>query len=94
MTGERANSNRCTLCGGRLIKGMATTPFILGKTVVLIKAVPAEVCQSCHEPYTTGKVTDRITDLLRQVRALPAEISIITYTEPQPAPALVVATET
>jgi len=64
---------------------VATIPFLLPDTVVLIKDVPAEICRSCHEPYMTGKVTDKITALLNQLRAFRTEVSIISYSEPQPA---------
>jgi YgiT-type zinc finger domain-containing protein len=84
MTGELGRNNRCPLCGGRLEPGLATIPFILPGTVVLIKDVPAEICSSCNEPYTAGRVTDRIVYLLNQVRSLHTEISVIPYTEPQP----------
>jgi YgiT-type zinc finger domain-containing protein len=87
MTGEHEKPKRCPLCGGRLKQGVATIPFVSGKSVVLIKNVPAEVCQSCHEPYTVGLVTDRITELLKQTYMVPAEISIITYSETQPVAA-------
>ena len=87
MTGEQGNDKRCPVCGGRLKPGVATIPFVSGKAVVLIKNVPAEVCQSCHEPYTTGKVTDRVTELLRQARAFPVEISVISYSEFESVPA-------
>lgn len=86
MTGQPAKHNRCPLCGGRLKRGLATIPFVLDKGIVLIKEAPAEICQNCREPYTTGKVTDRITDLLSQMRALSTEVSIVTYSESQPAP--------
>ena len=86
MAGEPANHNRCPLCGWRLKKGVATIPFVLDKGIVLIKGVPAEICQNCREPYTTGKVTDRIASLLSQMRALATEVSIINYSEPQSAP--------
>jgi YgiT-type zinc finger domain-containing protein len=85
MIGELEKNSRCPLCGGRLKSGVATIPFLLPDTVVLVKDVPAEVCQSCHEPYVTGKVTDRITDLLNQLRAFPAEVSIVSYFGSQPA---------
>ena len=62
-------------------------PFLLPNAVVLIKNVPAEVCSSCHEPYTTGKVTDQIVSLLNPLRAVQAEVLILSYPEPQPVPA-------
>ncbi|MBS1253069.1 MAG: hypothetical protein MAG451_02114 [Anaerolineales bacterium] len=86
MTGKRERNSRCPLCSGRLSPGMATIPFLLPDMVVLIRDVPAEICRSCREPYVAGKVTDRITDLLHQLRAFRAEVLIISLEEPQPAP--------
>ena len=68
------------LCGGRLLsKQRATIPFVLENTVAVIKDVPAEVCASCHESYMTGEVTDRVTALLKQLRSLQMEVSVISY---------------
>ncbi len=81
MAGERERSDgRCPLCGGRLLsKQRATIPFVLGNTVAVIKDVPAEVCVSCHESYMTGEVTDRVATLLKQLRSLQTEVSVIAY---------------
>jgi YgiT-type zinc finger domain-containing protein len=87
MTGELEKNSHCPLCGGRLKRERATVPFLLPNAVVLIKNVPAEVCSSCHEPYTTGKVTDQIVSLLNPLRAVQAEVLILSYPEPQPVPA-------
>jgi hypothetical protein len=66
-------------------------PFFLSNTVALIKDVPAEICSSCHEPYTTGQVTDRLVDLLKPLRTLQAEAFILSYSDPQPTLALAAA---
>ena len=81
MTGEHVHKEgRCPLCGGRLVPNQrATIPFVLENTVAVIKDVPAEVCASCHESYMTGEVTDRVTDLLRQLRSLQTEVSVVSY---------------
>ena len=63
--------------------GLATIPFIFPETVVLVKEVPAEVCNSCREPYVAGNVTDRLTHVLDQLRSIGAEVSIIAYPELQ-----------
>ena len=91
MTNERDGVSRCALCGGTLQKGIATIPFVFDSTVVLVKGVPAEICASCHEPYTTGKVTERLTTLLKQLRAMPTEISVVTYTDEAGLPQTMVA---
>lgn len=92
MTGKPEN-NRCPLCGGRLKPGLATVPFLLPNATVLIKNVPAIICSSCHEPYTTGKVTDRIVGLLNSLRGLQAEVLVLSYPELKSAPALATMTE-
>jgi YgiT-type zinc finger domain-containing protein len=82
MIGEPENSV-CPLCGGRLRPDIATIPFILGNNmVVVIKNVPAEVCDTCHEPFVAGRVTDQVTTLLRQLKSLRSEVSVVTYSEP------------
>ncbi len=92
MTGKPEN-NRCPLCGGRLQPGLATVPFLLPNATVLIKNVPAIICSSCHEPYTTGKVTDRIVGLLNSLRGLQAEVLVLPYSELKSAPVLTPVTE-
>jgi YgiT-type zinc finger domain-containing protein len=82
MIGERDNNNggRCPVCGGQLVPNQqATIPFILDDTVAVIKDVPASVCTSCHEPYTSGEVTDRLVALLNHLQSLHTEISVIAY---------------
>lgn len=84
MIGKREN-NLCPLCGGRLEADMATIPFILDRdTVVVIKEVPAEICSNCHEPFVSGKITDEVSALLRQLKSLHSEVSVVTYAEPAP----------
>lgn len=91
MTDELEGNSRCPLCRGRLQPGQATVPFFFPKTVILIKDVPAEICACCHEPFTTGKVTDRIVDMLNPLRAIQAEVLILSYSESQPVSAFAVA---
>lgn len=81
MTGEQERaSGRCPLCGGRLVSNQRVTiPFVLEHTVAIVKDVPAEVCASCHESYMTGEATDRLTELLKQLRSLQTEVSVISY---------------
>ena len=86
MTGGPEKDSRCPLCGGHMRSGVATIPFVFPDTVVLVKGVPAEICNSCHEPFVAGKVTDRLISLLHQLRAFRAEVSIIAYADVQAAP--------
>jgi len=86
MIGESEKNSPCPVCGGRMRPGLATVPFFLTNAVVLVKEVPAEICISCHEPYMTGKITDRIVSLLRSLRFVAAEILILSYAAVELAP--------
>jgi YgiT-type zinc finger domain-containing protein len=81
MIGEHEKHNgRCALCGGHLdANRRATIPFVLENAVVVVRDVPAEVCRNCREPYMTGAVTDRITQLLRQLHTLQTEVTVVSY---------------
>lgn len=91
MTGERENDRRCPLCGGRLETGRATIPFLFAESAVVVKGVPAEICQSCHEPFVAGAETDTIVAMLNQLRPLRPEVSVVSYPDaagalPAPTP--------
>ena len=81
MIGEPGN-NICPICGGPLQSQTSVIPFILKpNAVVVIKGVPAEVCANCHEPFLAGQAVDRVSDILRRLRSLSSEVSVVTYSE-------------
>jgi YgiT-type zinc finger domain-containing protein len=72
----------CPVCGGALYSGEATIPYILnGDIIVVVKHVPAEICSNCGEAFTIGSVTDRITAMLRQLKSLHSEVSVVSYSQ-------------
>jgi len=87
MTGNAGASKPCPLCGGQLSLELATIPFVLGKTVAVIKQVPAEVCDTCSEPFLHAEATDVVSSLLDKARASSAEVSVMTYSAGAPVAA-------
>ena len=70
------------MCGGRLAANQrATIPFVLGKVVVVVKDVPAEVCQNCSEAFLSGMATDQLVKLLERFVQLPVAVSVTSYSE-------------
>jgi YgiT-type zinc finger domain-containing protein len=65
----RGRSQAVPLCGGRLSSELATIPFVLGKNVAVIKQVPAEVCDTCGEPFLYAEATDVVSSLLDRALA-------------------------
>ncbi len=81
MTGVPENKI-CPVCGGSISAGTATIPYVLGQDVVIVvKNVPAEICDDCHEAFTAGTVTDQITSVLAQLKTLHSEVSVVSFSE-------------
>ncbi|MFQ5857512.1 MAG: type II toxin-antitoxin system MqsA family antitoxin [Anaerolineae bacterium] len=78
MTGE-PESDRCYFCGGRLTSDLATLPFVVNSSVIVIKDVPAEVCTQCREAVLVSEVAEVVDRLLKQVERTGFEVSIIRY---------------
>ena len=87
MIGRADAPKPCPLCGGQLCDELATIPFALGKSVAVIKQVPAEVCDTCGEPFLHAEATDVVRSLLDKALASSAEISVMTYPTETPAAA-------
>ncbi len=87
MTGRAGAPKPCPLCGGQLADELATIPFVLGKSVAVIKQVPAEVCDTCGEPFLHADATDIVHSLLDKALASNAEVSVMTYPTETPAAA-------
>ena len=85
MAGGTEDRNSCPLFGGRLKAGITAVPFVFEGTIIVVKDVPAESCRSCHEPYVSGKVTDKLTKLLTRLKALHTEDSIVSYADREAA---------
>lgn len=61
----------CTICKvGSTEQGLVTVTFERGSTIVLIKNVPAQICQNCGHYYldsdTTKMVLERGNDAIQK----------------------------
>ena len=52
--------DRCDLCGGELRSGKTTLEIWRGEELLVIKDVPADVCQQCNEAYISAEVSERL----------------------------------
>jgi YgiT-type zinc finger domain-containing protein len=71
---------KCVICKqGQTHNGMTTVTLVRGQTTVVIKDVPAEVCENCGEYYLSEQVTDKVQDLAEQAVRHGAEIEVLRY---------------
>lgn len=70
----------CVICKeGNLKKGTTTVTLERGNTVVVIKSVPAMVCDDCGEYMLSEKVTNSIMKILDDAVKNGASIEMINY---------------
>ena len=79
MTSAPDADRPCPLCGGTLVRGPGTIPFVVGSMVAVIKGVPSEVCNTCSEPLLDGAATDNVAALLSSARSGGAEVMVMVY---------------
>lgn len=60
---------RCALCRtGETTPGKTTETYESGSTVVVVRGVPADVCQQCGEAYTNEATTRQLEKIVDQAR--------------------------
>ena len=81
MIGKQENDKvkRCPLCGGYLHDGDTAIPFLSGNKIVVVKDVPAEICDDCGEPYMKSHVVERIEELFDRLDDIKSEMSVVYY---------------
>lgn len=52
--------DRCDLCRGELQPGQTTLEIWRGEELLVIRDVPANVCQQCREAYLSAAVSERL----------------------------------
>ena len=84
MIGEPENE-RCYFCGGRLSPTLATLPFVVGSSVVVVKGVAADVCTQCGEAVMSSEVAAAVDGLLKQAHNSGYEVSIVPFRQSEMA---------
>ena len=70
----------CIICKhGELVEGLATVTLQRGETIVIIKQVPAEICDNCGEYYLGEEMTARVLALAESAFSKGAEVEILRW---------------
>ncbi len=71
---------KCQICRqGQTQNGLTTVTLEKGATTVVIKDVPAEICENCGEYYLSEEVTQKVQNLAQHAFAQGVEIEILKY---------------
>ena len=70
----------CMICkNGRTYKGFTTVTLNRDQTTVVIKEVPAEICENCGEYYLSEEVTEKVQNLAENAFQQGVEIEVLRY---------------
>ena len=70
----------CVICKtGATLPGMATVTLQKGNSVVVIRDVPAKICQDCGEYYLDEQVARKVSALAEDAVQRNAEVEILHY---------------
>jgi YgiT-type zinc finger domain-containing protein len=71
---------RCVICKqGETQAGLVTVTLERDESLVIIKRVPAEVCDDCGEYYLSDAITEQVLKRAEVAVSNGAEIEIIRY---------------
>jgi len=72
----------CFVCKGTVKDGFTTFTVDMGKCIVIVKNVPAFICDqcgdTCYSDETSGRLEEIVDSLTQQAGA---EIAVASYTE-------------
>ena len=71
---------KCVICKqGQTHDGLTTVTLDRGRTTVVIKDVPARICENCGEYYLSEEVTEKVQNLAQQAFLQGVEIEVLRY---------------
>lgn len=71
----------CILCKANLTKGNVNHIVDLGEGIIIIKNVPANICEQCGEYYVDTQIALKLETIVEEVKKSRAEVLIINYAE-------------
>ncbi len=71
---------KCTICKqGETQSGKTTVVLERGKTTVVIKDVPADICENCGEYYLSEERTARVMEMAEAAVQHNVEIEVLLF---------------
>lgn len=64
---------------GETVPGFAAVTLQRGETTVIVKDVPARVCDECGEYYLDEPIAQRVADMAEDAVSTHAEVQVIRF---------------
>lgn len=71
---------KCVICKqGETHQGKTTVTLQRGEATVIVKDVPAEICENCGEYYLSEEITEKVLTLAEEAISSGAEVEILRF---------------
>ncbi len=71
---------KCSICKfGETEEGLTTVILKQKKTIVIIKSVPADICNNCGEYYLSEEISKIVLKMAREAVKHHAEIEVLQF---------------
>jgi len=71
---------KCVICKiGEMHEGKVTVTLQRDESIIIIKNVPAEVCENCGEYYLSEQVTQTVMQIADKAAENKPEVEILQY---------------
>ncbi len=77
--------SRCALCSGQLKPGKITQVYELSKQLIIVRYIPARVCQDCGEGYMNAATVDQLGTIVADMKRLRLETAILDFHDVVPS---------
>ena len=74
---EHQQGGLCPLCGGSKAPGTTTYSVDLGFGVVLVRNVPALICEQCGEAWISPDVAERLEEIVEDARERRQQVAVL-----------------
>ena len=73
-----STSGLCPICGGKKTAGRTTYSVDLGFGVVVVRNVPATVCDQCGEEWIGAEIASELERLVEEARQSRRQVEVVS----------------
>jgi YgiT-type zinc finger domain-containing protein len=73
------SNNSCPLCGGKKEEGAVTYSVDTGKSMIVIRKVPALVCSQCGEEWINNETAIALEKIVANASSKKHQFEVLSY---------------
>lgn len=70
---------KCFICKGEYQNKTSTFMVEIGKSIIIVRDVPSQVCAQCGEVSYSTDVAKRLEKIVESTKAIMTEIAVVHY---------------